>query len=382
MKKIISVFLIVITLFNFIFCNVSFAFNQNGAGEINGDSFSAESLKGLLNGQAIDKNSHGKTVINQIGTNFIQTFGLGAVVGTLAVILDIVPIMLQLFMTELVNEGNPLTEWKMVTIEDIVFNKIDLFKIDFLTFNSGNNILNSIKESVSKYFYICRLIAIAFSLLSLIYVGIRMALSLTAEDKTKYKKMFIGWIESMVLLFTMQYIIAIMLKFGSICSEAVLKLKGTATDLSFEKSIMDETYSILFLTTGWEYCMYSIMFWVLVFIQTKFFLAYIKRFITVGFLIMIAPLVTMIYPIDKAGDGKVHIFSSWFRELNVNIFIQPIHAIIYLIFMSLASEIAKTSSLFAMVFLFGLTKVEKIVIQLFNIRGQSLHLAHEQRKKG
>lgn len=384
MKKVISVFLVIITLFNFIFGNIAFASDDssNQYSGITENSFSDKSLKELINGQAIDKNANGKTVGQEIKTNLINTVLGGAIVGTLAIVLDIVPMIMQLLMTVVAYDGQPITEWKLITIEDMVFNKIDLFKINYLDFNSSNSISSSMKESVAEFYYICRLIAVAFSLLSLIYVGIRMALSLTSEDKAKYKKMFTGWIESVVLLFTMQYIIAIMLKLGSISSDIVTSMYSTSTSNSFEREIMDSIYSVMFLTTGWEYCVYSIMFWVLVFIQTKFFLAYIKRFITVGFLIIVAPLVTMIYPIDKAGDGKAQSFNSWFNELSVNIFLQPIHGIIYLVFMNLAGEIAKTSNLFAMVFLFGLTKVEKIVVQLFNIRGQSLHLAHEQRKKG
>ena len=103
-------------------------------------------------------------------------------------------------------------------------------------------------------------------------------------------------------------------------------------------------------------------------VQIKFFLSYFRRVIVVGFLILISPIVTITYPIDKIGDNKAQAFWVWFNELAINIFIQPIHAFIYLVFMFTAGEIAKYSLLVATIFLYGMTKVEKLVLHLFNPR--------------
>ena len=93
-------------------------------------------------------------------------------------------------------------------------------------------------------------------------------------------------------------------------------------------------------------------------------------------------MLTVTYPIDKVGDGKAQAFSVWFNELAINIFIQPIHAMIYLVFIYTAGEIAKHSILVALVFLLSLTKVEKIVLFLFNLRNvASLRPVDEERKK-
>lgn len=293
--------------------------------------------------------------------------------------------IIQLMMMLIANTdyGFVLSSVHFVTIEDIVFNKISLFNIDYFNFNGPNEMANSIKESVAQFYYVLRLVAIAFSLLTLIYVGIRMALSLTSEGKAKYKKMFIGWVESMILLFVLQYIIAIILKLGNVAVDMVAQLKDTNLEnVSFEQKILKEVTNLLFLENGWNHAVYSLIFWILVYVQTKFFLSYAKRFITVGFLVMIAPLITVIYPIDKANDGKTQVFNHWLLELSMNVFIQPIHAIIYILFMYLAGEIAKTSILVAVLFLLALTKVEKIVFQLFHIGGRSVHMASEERKKG
>ncbi len=246
--------------------------------------------------------------------------------------------------------------------------------------------ISSIKTYVAKWFIILRLLAVALSLVILIYVGIRMALSTLAEDKAKYKKMLMAWVEGIVILFLMQYIIAIMLNIGKTFGNIIYDIRcelDSNQQMSFETDIIDKIFSLMCVTSGWNYVVYSIIYWALIFIQTKFLLFYLKRLITVGFLILIAPAVTITYPIDKIGDGKAQAFTVWFSELAVNILIQPIHALIYLVFMYTAGEIAKQSILVAAVFLFSLTKVEKYILHLFNLKNVvSLRPVDEQRKGG
>lgn len=78
---------------------------------------------------------------------------------------------------------------------------------------------------------------------------------------------------------------------------------------------------------------------------------YFKRFLSVGFLIIISPLITITYSIDKAGDGKAQAFGTWLREMVFNIFIQIIHAVIYIVFIFSAAEIAKQIPLLGILFL-------------------------------
>ena len=41
---------------------------------------------------------------------------------------------------------------------------------------------------------------------------------------------------------------------------------------------------------------------------------------------------TVTYSIDKAGDGKAQAFGNWLSEFVMNVLVQPLHAIIYLVF--------------------------------------------------
>jgi len=88
----------------------------------------------------------------------------------------------------------------------------------------------------------------------------------------------------------------------------------------------------------------------------------------VGFLIVIAPLITITYSIDKVSDDRAQAFSTWFKEFIVNVFVQPVHAIIYLVFIFSAGAIAQSYPLIGLVFLLALGRAEKMVKQIFSLR--------------
>ena len=395
MKKIISSLLVVIVLFNFILGSDAYATESfQGSNSITEDSISSKDQEMIVNeGKAEDKSESG-----MIGdTNFVwDLLGdiFGTIIGILANVINLFPLLVQTCMTVISGSDG------LFTIEQAVFNEIGLFNINYFNFENtykigtGDNeeiidinssIITEVRKSIAKFFIILRLIAVALSLLILIYVGIRMALSTVASDKAKYKQMLIAWVESIIMLFMMQYIISIIINLGELFGNLMYDIKVALDnngEVGFETDIMDTLIAGVRGKAGWNFFANIIPYWFLVFIQTKFFLSYFKRLITVGFLILISPLVTITYSIDKIGDGKAQAFSVWFNELAINVFIQPIHALIYLVFMYTAGEIAKYSMIVALVFLLALTKVEKIVLYLFNLKNVvSLRPVDEERKK-
>jgi hypothetical protein len=44
----------------------------------------------------------------------------------------------------------------------------------------------------------------------------------------------------------------------------------------------------------------------------------------VGFLILISPLITISYAIDKMGDGRAQALNNWFKEFIYNVIIQSV----------------------------------------------------------
>lgn len=261
------------------------------------------------------------------------------------------------------------------TIEDTVFNRIELFEADYFTKDKNDNDVNkAVKNSVSIFYYITNIMALVLQMAMLIYLGIRMAISTIASEKAKYKDMLIDWLVSMILLFTLPYIMAGI----TMISEAIVEIAYSLKTVNgFEKSILWQATNLLHVTSGWSYVATIFMYIVITFYQLKFFLLYFYRFLSIGFLIVISPLITITYsasktPISDGGKKKGKTaFNLWMEEYMVNAFIQPIHAVIYLVFIISANEIFKIAPFLSIIFFMSLSRAEKIVKNIFSMRDKS-----------
>ena len=127
--------------------------------------------------------------------------------------------------------------------------------------------------------------------------------------------------------------------------------------------------------------MQTVIYFMLVFYELRFFIMYMKRLFTIGFLLVISPLITITYAIDRAGDNRSQVFNSWFKEIAVNICIQPLHALLYMVFIYSADRLVMEAPIIAIVFLMALSRGEKIVKGIFGLRGlQTIHSMSETLK--
>ena len=385
MKKVVVVLTLIIILFNFIFCNSVYA---EGAESISGES---KMVNILAVDNATPENGFAQQELEgdtEENENFGATI-MGAVVGLLAGAINLLAFQFDLIMGQLTFSTEEGKLNYFFSIERTVFNRIPLFNINFFemgdTYKVGiegaNQVeiessaeVNAIKDRVAKMFRIIQIIATGLSLVVLLYIGIRMALSTLSDDKAKYKKMLIGWVESIVILFLLEYIMVAVIMFGEMLTNLfydleIQLLSTAASDESFELIIRERIWTALFDSSGLDYAMNTVMYICLLFLQLKYFWTYLKRVLMVGFLIMIAPLITVTYGIDKAGDGKAQAFSIWMKEFVVNVLIQPLHALIYLIFVLSAGEIAKVSPIIALAFIMAMGVVERMVKIIFDLKG-------------
>ena len=60
--------------------------------------------------------------------------------------------------------------------------------------SNDNDTINVIRENIANWYYALRYLCIIGLLITLIYLGIRMALSSIGEQKAKYKQMCIAWV--------------------------------------------------------------------------------------------------------------------------------------------------------------------------------------------
>ncbi len=242
-----------------------------------------------------------------------------------------------------------------------------------LTGSGITNELLTFRTAIAKWYYILRLISVAILLVILIYVGIRMALSTIASEQAKYKQMLVDWVTSLALLFLLHYIII----FAITANGSIV----TALSKVFESDITEDMIKNLILIMFWpglEGLFAALVYLVFVGQIFSFLLMYIKRMVTVGFLIMIAPLITITYSIDKIGDGKAQALNAWLKELVYNILIQPFHCVIFMAFFDAIASMFKSNAfgigayVFAIVVMQFMKKAEEILRKIFHFEASSM----------
>lgn len=320
-----------------------------------------------------------------------------------------------------------------ISPEEIFSNDLVIFDVDFfnpeqkkaltdengevLKDDNGNDIelestSRKLRSTVSNWYNVLRDISLVALLSILVYIGIRILISSTANDKAKYKQMLTDWVVAICLLFTMQYIMS----FSNLIVEKVTDVikdinysnktiqilpdkKGKVSerlkkdygytddqiefveDESGERIKNDDGEDLIYWHTNLmgiarlnaqmgraessNYAGYTIMFMVLVFFTLFFIFTYLKRVIYMAFLTLIAPLVAMTYPLDKMGDTKAQAFNMWFKEYIFNLLIQPMHLILYTILVTSAFELASKNMIYSLVALGFMIPAEKLLRKFF-----------------
>ena len=255
----------------------------------------------------------------------------------------------------------------------------DIYKSDNNSIVTGKN---SLRETVAGWYYALRNLAIVALLSVLVYIGIRMTISTVSQDKAKYKTMLKDWFVALCLVFVMHYLMVGILNISSIITEAIgttgqsvtmtddirtkieedinnswEKVDGATSELDKQevhKNMMDAYGNLLIYAA------------VIVF-TVVFTVKYIMRAITIVFLILIAPITAVTYPIDKIKDGKAQAFDFWFREFFFQVIIQPFHLLIYVVLIGSATDLASSNIIYSILCYAMMIPAEKIIKQMFGI---------------
>ena len=260
---------------------------------------------------------------------------------------------------------------------------------------SEKSIVEQLRGVVSKWYVALRNIAIVGLLSALLYIGIRIVISSSAGDKAKYKQFFVDWVVALCLIFFMHYIMAFTMTMSETVTDVLsgnttsqgriqqviieltdktgkntfaetngvaIKFKSNFTGLARIKADYDSTS----LKMG-----YTVLYIALTVYTVYFSFVYLKRLLMLAFFTMIAPLVALTYPLDKIKDGKAQAFNYWFKEYMFYALLQPLHMLLYTVFVSSALSVAANNLLYAIVALAFIVPAEKIVKQMFGIKGNT-----------
>lgn len=238
-----------------------------------------------------------------------------------------------------------------ISPQDILFDKLEITDVNFFSFTrpDGSELsagVLTIRQNIAIWYYALRNLAIGILLAVLVYVGIRMAISTVASEEAKYKTMLKDWVVSFVLVFLLQYIIAFTLNANNALVNIMENAMGNVDKNSIFSDIMD-TFALqgvnpISFTMGFGS---AIAFCILVGVTLSFLVFYIKRMLTLAFLVIISPIVTITYSIDKMGDNQSQALNKWIKEFVYTVLIQPFQCLIYIVFATTALDLMQDKTL-------------------------------------
>ena len=227
-----------------------------------------------------------------------------------------------------------------------------------------------LQPTISKWYKGLRTFALVGLLSVLVYIGIRIIISSSAGDKSKYKSMFMNWIAAICILFVLHYIMVFVLSISeqitAILKENVQGDIGQDVALNYVRSTMEGNDKLL-QVAGETICYVVIVIYTVVFT-----IQYLKRVVYMAFLTLIAPLIALTYPLDKLKDGKAQAFSMWLKEYIFNALLQPIHLLLYVILVgSVGVDFIETNVIYSIVAVGFLIPAEKFFRKMFGMESQT-----------
>ena len=296
-----------------------------------------------------------------------------------------------------------------VTIDKLVFNDIDKLSIDY--WNDDTSISDTGEKPlkafmapvVEKWYAVFFKVSIMVYMVVLVYIGISIMFSSTAEKKANFKDAIGNWVVGIIILLMFPYV----MKYVIILNDSVvhtLQAKNGTTQ-NEDGELPNKNYWDMFSFYGSdEFVDYmggtketdmmvltrvsaqknnngngsislAIIYLILIGQMLAILIMYYTRAFMIAFLITIFPLVTMTYVLDKMGDKKSQSFGIWFKEFVVNVIVQMFHAVVYLVITGAGIKsyinTGGQNFLFMLLCVLFLFEGEKILRSIFNVNSKA-----------
>lgn len=293
---------------------------------------------------------------------------------------------------------------EVVTIDRIVYNKIDKLDIDFFEKSSGDASFEGAKLStplkstlgnaVDKLYVFFRNIVVVFFMIILLYIGVNILMTTTAERRSDYKSIFMSWVLGVIMLMFFPFVIKYTIRLNnSLCNmigekEVVTtsrKINGLSTRIygtdDFVKHMLSDgettndnaMLNVRYIGANSANIPLIIVYFIFIGQLLAMLILYYKRVFMVAFLISIFPIVAAVYPLCRIGAINMNPFGMWFKEFVINVFVQSFHAATYKVIVTIGviSYINHGNWLFLMMCVLFLFEGEKMIRAIFNAKSSA-----------
>ena len=251
-----------------------------------------------------------------------------------------------------------------------------------ISYAANVSINDVLKETVAGWYVVLRGLGIGAMILLLLFLTAKAALSKRSADSALVKRMLLDWLVGLFLIIFIHYFMVFCINMNQdmvLGSEKMgQKLSGMkeGQEISLYESVVTKAYEIKFKpgTIG------MILYIMLVYYAYKFAIVYLKRYVNVLVLILLAPIVCVMYAFKKVISGKSITLKKWVKEFIYNVFLQSLHALMYGTVVGLTLKYSNDGESFigailCMIVFAVIFKVDKLVRKIFNSVGGDTSVA-------
>lgn len=253
-----------------------------------------------------------------------------------------------------------------------------------------------LRQLVSTWYYLIRLLAMAAMLVVLIAVGIKMALSTIASDKAVYKRMLVDWVVGVIMIFALHYFMIFVINMNSVLVKVIeesaqsinkvsmMQISGEEKEIAnteIELKVYEEVRTRAYDPKLMNGLIGMVMYMTLVFLAFKYTIIYVKRLLTIMVLTLMAPGVGVAYALQKVISGKSSALKTWMTEYIMNIIVQIVHALLYAVFISQALVLSLQSisgMVIALILMNYSTKADVLFKKIFKFGGGDSLVGHTE----
>lgn len=244
-----------------------------------------------------------------------------------------------------------------------------------VTPSTVTNGVDEVKKNISGWYQGIRNIVLVASIAAVIYSSVRVVIvdrrsGSAARELASWKKVLGRWVFSLFLIMTIYLVLILISVINDNIMDNLWEIRLNLESggyKAFEVAFYEAISTGAIQNGGLTYLAYVIEYVFFIFVQLMFAIKYILRAVVLMFFYAIAPFIVFMngFNLMRGKDGDV--LKDFFKNFLSLTFMQPLHAMLYLVIMFSVSEIASTiplAGIFVLFMLYRSDKIAKTMLQL------------------
>ena len=270
----------------------------------------------------------------------------------------------------------------------IVLGLVVIVDVLFFTTSSyaatGDTLGKIMRQNISIWYMFINRICILIFAVSYLLVVIKLLVNSTPENLKIFKESLLRFFIMFAIIYFLHIIMSLILNINdeilSVAKRIWANIAGSNMQ-NEEYDLYETALSKAYETAIIPGLIGTVMYLLLVYYTCKFVLVYLKRYINIIFLMLLAPIIFVVSSMKKIligiNDGKIR---KWFKEFLFNVVIQSFHAIFYAIFIGITLNLANNEenligALISLIIFGFIFKIDSIIRKIFNFVGGSTKIS-------